>query len=68
MTNIEKIVDALTGAEILQDYTPAQEADAKATKAELDKLAKIAETKAAEKAALLEKLGITADEADLLLS
>lgn len=61
-TNVE------TGATVERDATPEEiaqfESDAAATALELQE----AETKAAEKAALLDRLGITADEAKLLLS
>ena len=63
-----KIVDATTGDEIIRDATDAEiaqmeidAANAAARKAE-------AEAKAAQKAALLERLGISEDEARLLLS
>lgn len=62
-----KIVDCTTGEEIVRDATTAEikaieakEAKAKIEKTELDE-------KAAEKQALLDRLGITADEAKLLL-
>jgi membrane protein involved in colicin uptake len=62
LTNESKVVD-LTEAEIAQI-----EADAKAeAKAKAQEKAE-AETKAQAKAALLERLGITEDEAKLLLS
>jgi hypothetical protein len=63
-----KIVNAETGEEVIRDMNAAElaqlEIDKAAAQAQLDALA----TKAIEKAALLEKLGITADEAALLLS
>jgi hypothetical protein len=62
-----KIVNCETGEEIVRDATDAEiaqieldAANAAAAKAE-------AEAKAAEKQALLDRLGITADEAKLLL-
>jgi hypothetical protein len=62
-----KIVNCTTGEEIVRDATAAEIAQIKidadtaiAEKAE-------AEAKAAEKQALLDRLGITADEAKLLL-
>jgi hypothetical protein len=68
MAYIEKIVDAITGEVILRDYTPAQLAEVEAAEIEGAKRRE-AEAKAeADKAALLAKLGITADEARLLLS
>jgi hypothetical protein len=63
-----KIVNAETGEEIIRDMNAEELAQH-----ELDKAAAQAEkqaiaTKATEKAALLTKLGITDDEAKLLLS
>jgi hypothetical protein len=70
MKKVEKIVDAITGEEtfIERDETAAEkelrlEAIAKAESALAE-----AEAKAAQKAALLERLGITEDEARLLLA
>jgi hypothetical protein len=70
MKIIEKEFNAITGETTIteRDETPAE------TKARLDRAKQIAaeetaaEAKATEKAALLAKLGITADEAALLLS
>jgi hypothetical protein len=63
-----KIVNAETGEEVIRDMNAAElaqwEIDKAAAQAQLDALA----TKAIEKAALLAKLGITDDEAKLLLS
>lgn len=69
MTKLQvKLVDASTGEEIVRDMNADElaqlEIDKAMVKAESDALA----AKAAQKAALLEKLGITADEAKLLLS
>jgi hypothetical protein len=69
MKIIEKTIDLLTGEETIieRDETAAE------TQERLDRVkqaaaAKVeAETKAAEKSALLTKLGITAEEAALLL-
>lgn len=64
----EKIVNVETGEETWRDYTPEEIAAVEKAQAEMDEfLAKQAQTAAA-KAALLEKLGITEDEAKLLLS
>ena len=62
------IYDMATGQELTREMTEAEltvlnEAKAKAAQDIIDQ-----ESKAAAKAALLEKLGITADEATLLLS
>ena len=64
----EKIVNLETEEETWRDYTPAQIAEVERNQAEAaEEVAKAAEAAGA-KAALLEKLGITADEALLLLS
>jgi len=63
-----KIVDAETGEETLRDMNAAELAQLAKDVAEREAL-EAAEAKAvADKAALLAKLGITADEAKLLLS
>jgi hypothetical protein len=64
----EKIVNAETGEETWRDYTAAEIAEVEAAKAEAETQRIAQEAKAAEKAALLAKLGITEDEANLLLS
>jgi hypothetical protein len=63
----EKIVDAVTGEVTFRDYTPEEiaEVEAAITAAQI-KEAELA-AKEAERQALLDKLGITADEAKLLL-
>jgi hypothetical protein len=68
MTYIEKIYDAVTGQVTEREYTAAEIAEVEANAArEAQRLAE-AEAKAVEKAALLAKLGITEDEAKLLLA
>jgi hypothetical protein len=69
MTNpIIKIVNVSTGEEIEREMNESELAERKAN-IELAKSQREAEaTKAAEKAALLEKLGISESEAALLLS
>jgi len=66
------VVDCTTGvvAEIPLTGEEIDQREADAAKAESDRIAQEAEEtqKAAEKAALLAKLGITADEAKLLLA
>jgi hypothetical protein len=63
-----KIVDAETGQETLRDMNAAELAQLAKDVAEREAI-EVAEAKAAtDKAALLAKLGITADEAKLLLS
>tara|TARA_R110000868_G_scaffold125115_1_gene330756 strand:- start:103 stop:324 length:222 start_codon:yes stop_codon:yes gene_type:complete len=65
-------VNCTTGETSIIELTDAEVADMEAAQAqaELDRAAKDAEDaqKATDKAALLERLGITADEAALLLS
>lgn len=55
------------GDEVVE-YTAAEYAQVEIDKAEDQKQAEALEVKAADKAALLAKLGITADEAKLLLN
>ena len=62
----EKIVIASTGEETLKDYSAAQIAEVEQALAEAK--AQAAAEAAAAKAALLAKLGITEEEAKLLLS
>jgi len=64
----EKIVDSETGEETWRDYTPAQIAEVERNEEETIKEAAKLNQAAAAKAALLKKLGITEDEAKLLLS
>ena len=65
-------INAITGEVTERKYTAAEKADYDSlvtkAKAELDAEIAANEAKAADKAALLAKLGITADEAKLLLS
>ena len=68
MTYIELIYDITTGETIEKPYSAEQLAEVKASEI-ANKLAIEKQAKAdADKAALLAKLGITADEAKLLLS
>ena len=64
----EKIVNAATGEETWRDYTEAEIAEVEAAQAEAAERVAEAKAKAAKKEALLERLGITEDEAKLLLS
>lgn len=68
MTYFEKIVDVSTGEETLREYT-AEEIDA-VKRAQAESAERIAkqEEAALAREALLKKLGITEDEAKLLLS
>jgi hypothetical protein len=63
-----KIHDIQTGEVIEREMDAEELAQAKTDKEKLDAEQKKAAEKATEKAALLEKLGITEDEAKLLLS
>ena len=64
----EKIVNIQTGEETIRNYTPAEIAEAEAEIAEAKERAALYAKTQTDKAALLLKLGITADEAKLLLS
>jgi len=67
----EKIIDVATGKETLRPYTPAEvaevEASIEATRIEQQAKADAESEKDAARQAILDKLGITADEAALLL-
>jgi hypothetical protein len=72
MTNDKiTITDALTGETIEREMTSAEQADRDAfllkVNSDAQAMAEKETTKVAEKSALLEKLGITEDEAKLLL-
>jgi hypothetical protein len=69
MKIIERIFNAETGetVDIERDETAQEEALRLEHLSKIEALKAEAETKAAEKQALLDKLGITADEAKLLL-
>jgi hypothetical protein len=62
-----KIVNCETGEEIIRDATADEIAQMELDKAEGAARKAEAEARAAEKQALLDRLGITADEAKLLL-
>jgi hypothetical protein len=62
-----KIVNVETGEEIVRDATPEEIAQMELDRIEGAARKAEAEAKAAEKQALLDRLGITADEAKLLL-
>jgi hypothetical protein len=69
MTNpIIKLVNATTGEEIEREMNSQELADWKKVIAENEAFLDAEAQKAADKAALLSKLGITEDEAKLLLS
>lgn len=67
MSYIEKIVNIETGEEIEKAYTTAQIKEAEKFKIQAEETKALLDAKAAEKEALLVKLGLTADEAKLLL-
>lgn len=64
----EKIINLETNQIIWRDYTPAEIAEVEAAQAKAEAKQIELETKATEKAALLNRLGITAEEAKLLLN
>lgn len=64
----EKIVNAITGEETWRDYTDAEIAEVEKAQAKAAAEAKEATEKDAARKAILEKLGITEEEAKLLLS
>ena len=68
MTYIERIVNIETDEVIEREYNAKEIAEVEAKQAELSITLEAEATKAAEKAALLERLGLTQDEAKLLLS
>jgi hypothetical protein len=67
-TTQTKIVNTSTGEEIVRDMTAAELAQLESDQENAELLKSMEITKATEKAALLAKLGITDDEAKLLLS
>jgi hypothetical protein len=68
MTYFERIVNIETGETIERPYTEKEIKEVEAKQAESLALLEAQSARAADKAALLAKLGITADEASLLLS
>ena len=69
MTNqyFEKIVNAQTGEETIRPFTEEEVAKMKTAEAEAEAKATADNAKETQKTALLEKLGITQEEAVLLL-
>lgn len=63
----EKIIDLATGEETYRDYTAEEIAAVEAAQTESLALAKAEAEKQAARQGLLDRLGITADEAKLLL-
>jgi hypothetical protein len=70
MKIIEKEFNIVTGEETIteRDLTAQEIAEREVAQAELSELQAEAEAKATQKAALLDRLGITEDEAKLLLA
>ncbi len=70
MANTPKvlIIDAVTGVEELRDMNAEELAQYEIDRAKDDQIKAVAQAKETAKAAILERLGITADEAKLLLS
>jgi hypothetical protein len=62
------IINAVTGEEELRDMNAEELSQLEADNAQAAERAAEAEAKAAQKAALLDRLGITEDEAKLLLA
>jgi hypothetical protein len=63
----EKIIDLQTGEEIIRPYTKAEIAELEAENAKAEEKLIEKAAKATARAALLKRLGITAEEAALLL-
>lgn len=70
MIKIEKVFDVATGEEriIEREETAEEVAQREAAEAEAAQLLAEAQAKAAQRAAILERLGLTEEEAKLLLS
>jgi hypothetical protein len=64
----EKIVNVATGEETWRDYTDAEIAEVEKAQAEAAQRKAEAQAREATRQAVLAKLGLTADEAKLLLS
>ena len=64
----EKTIDVLTGEETWRDYTSDEIAEVEKAQTKAAEIAAKAAEAAAAKAALLAKLGLTEEEAKLLLS
>lgn len=62
------LMDAATGEEVLRDMTDEEEAHHQAMKKEVSDMQSQAAKAESDKAALLAKLGISAEEAQLLIS
>jgi len=67
MTYIEKIIDVTTGEETIRNYSAKEIAEVEANIAKATIATEEIAQKATDKAALLAKLGITEEEASLLL-
>ena len=67
MTYIHRIVNAETGEVIEKDYTKKELDELKANQVRINAEIAEAEAKATQRQAILDRLGLTADEAKLLL-
>jgi len=67
MTYVEKIIDAVTGKETIREMTPDEIAEIESNKETIKKIQTEKEVKAKAKEELLNRLGITEEEAKLLL-
>ena len=65
--NKEKIVNIQTGEETWRDYTAEEIAAVEAAQAEVQTQQEAQTTKTAERQVILDRLGLTAEEAQLLL-
>ncbi|NBQ98563.1 MAG: hypothetical protein EBU12_10200 [Microbacteriaceae bacterium] len=63
----EKIINVQTGEETWRDYTPAEIAELEANQAKAQQALAEYEAKATARQAVLDKLGLTPDEAQALL-
>lgn len=63
----EKIVNVTTGEETWRDYTPAEIAEVERAQAEAAEHIALAAEKEAARKAIFDKLGLTEEEAELLL-
>jgi hypothetical protein len=68
MTLNEKIVDVSTGEEVIRPYTADEIKEVEAERIKFAAKQKELQDKATVRAAILEKLGLSEDEAKLLLS
>lgn len=65
--SIHKIIDVATNQETLLNYSEEELAEQRETQEKLNVLLETLEAKAAQRQAILDRLGLTAEEAALLL-